>query len=320
MHFEDGHQATIYSSADNFSAICQAVKDGEWDYARKMSRPADAVRTAVEGIEDCEVTVADGLVFYQDEAIHNTLTARMISMLAQGFDIQPLMLFLDNLMENESFRAINELYSFLEKSNLPITSDGYFLAYKRIKDDYTDCHTGSIDNSIGATPEMPRNRVDDNKDNTCSSGLHFCARGYLSSFGGGRTVVVKINPKDVVSIPSDYNDMKGRCCKYTVVQELENESPAEIEGELDTNDNHSGVLQLVEGEVVESYDSVEMAAEATGIDKSYITRVLRGDRETTGGYGWKYEVRMEPEYDDEDEDEDDVWDSSFSDYAGYDPY
>ncbi len=293
VHFTDGYQATVYSSNDNFARICDAVADGDWDKARELSQPAEAVRLAVEGIEGCEVHIADGIVFYKDEGVHNTLTSRMLKMLAQGFDVQPLMLFLDNLMENESFRAINELYSFLEKSSLPITPDGHFLAYKRVKEDYTDVHSGSIDNSIGQVVQMERRNVDDDKDNTCSSGLHFCARGYLSSFRGARTVVVKIHPADVVSIPSDYNDMKGRCCKYTVVQELENENPVEIEGELDTKADQALVLQLLDGEVIDAHDSVEVAAEVTGIDKSYISRVLRGDRESTGGYGWAFEVRVE---------------------------
>ena len=291
VHFSDGTVSTVYSSSDNFPLICAAVKDGEWDRARTLAQPAEAVKTAVDGIDGCEVYIADGIVFYNDDPIHNTLTERMLSMLAKGFDVQPLMLFLDNLMENESFRAINELYGFLEVSSLPITEDGHFLAYKRINADYTDCHSSTIDNSVGEIVEMTRRNVDDDKDNVCSSGLHFCARGYLDMFRGERTVVVKINPKDVVSIPSDYNNMKGRCCKYTVVQELENSSPAELEGDLDTT-NDALVLQLVDGEVVDAHDSVEVAAEVTGISKAYISRVLRGDRESTGGYGWAYEVRV----------------------------
>lgn len=313
VHFADGFTATVYSGTENFPLLCAAVNFGDWDRARDLAEPAEAVRTAIDGIEGCEVRIADGIVFYKDDAVHNTLTDRMLSMLSQGFDVKPLMLFLDNLMENESFRAIKELYGFLEVSNLPITEDGHFLAYKRVRDDYTDCHTGELDNSIGATVEMERRSVDDDKDNTCSSGLHFCARGYLDSFGGARTVVVKINPKDVVSIPSDYSNMKGRCCKYIVVQELENESPVEIEGDLDTSTSIGPmVLQLEDGDVIEAYDTVEEAAELTGIDKAYISRVLRGDRESTGGYGWKYEVRVmtpEPYTDDEyDEIEDEGYD------------
>jgi hypothetical protein len=67
---------------------------------------------------------------------------------------------------------------------------------------------------------MPRNQVDDNKDNTCSAGLHFCSFDYLKSFGGSRIMILKINPADVVSIPSDYNQQKGRTWRYTVIGEV----------------------------------------------------------------------------------------------------
>jgi hypothetical protein len=36
--------------------------------------------------------------------------------------------------------------------------------------------------------------------------------------------LIKINPADVVSIPSDYNNAKGRCCKYVVVGEIQDDS------------------------------------------------------------------------------------------------
>jgi hypothetical protein len=66
---------------------------------------------------------------------------------------------------------------------------------------------------------MNRQDVDDNCNNTCSTGLHFCSLNYLGSFGssGDPVVILKIDPKDVVSIPVDYNNTKGRCCKYEVV-------------------------------------------------------------------------------------------------------
>ena len=127
---------------------------------------------------------------------------------------------MENLMSNPSHRSVQELYGFLEKGELPITPDGHFLAYKKVRGDYTDCHTGKMDNSVGKVLEMERNAVDDDKDRTCSSGLHFCSKSYLANFGGERTVIVKINPRDVVSIPSDYNNAKGRTCRYEVIGEL----------------------------------------------------------------------------------------------------
>jgi hypothetical protein len=144
----------------------------------------------------------------------------MITMLQEGFPIEPMVVFMENLMSNPSRQAVQELYGFLEKNNLPITPDGHFLAYKKVRDDYLDCHSGTMDNSVGRIVEMERNEVDDNRNNTCSAGLHFCGHSYLAHFGGARTVIVKINPRDVVSIPSDYNDAKGRACRYEVVGEV----------------------------------------------------------------------------------------------------
>ena len=39
-------------------------------------------------------------------------------------------------------------------------------------------------------------------------------------FDDSRVMLVKINPKNVVSIPVDYNLAKGRCCEYEVVDEI----------------------------------------------------------------------------------------------------
>jgi hypothetical protein len=84
-----------------------------------------------------------------------------------------------------------------------------------------------MDNSPGKIVEMERNAVDDNMHNTCSTGLHFCSKEYLPHFGNrdsgkkaDRVVILKINPRDVVSIPADYNATKGRACRYEVIGEL----------------------------------------------------------------------------------------------------
>jgi hypothetical protein len=143
-------------------------------------------------------------------------------MYQEGFPVEPMVNFMENLMSNPSKRAVEELYAFLEKGNLPITADGCFLAYKKVRNDYLDIHSGTMDNSVGKTVEMERNEVDDDKDRTCSTGLHFCSLDYLNHFGSqdSRTVVLKINPRDVVSIPADYHSTKGRACRYEVIDEI----------------------------------------------------------------------------------------------------
>lgn len=168
------------------------------------------------------VSVISGVVYYGDEAVRTPLTNRIIQGLAEGFDMSAYMLFLDNSMENPSKRAVDEMYSFMERNNMGITSDGYILGYKKVKEDFTDIYTGKIDNSPGSIVEMRRNMVDDNANQTCSKGLHFCSMSYLPHYGssrGNKIVIVKVNPKDIVSVPIDYDHAKVRCCRYEVVSE-----------------------------------------------------------------------------------------------------
>jgi len=211
----------------NFDKIVEAVKADEWDSIPDL---IDIVKSVVAfGNGRIEVNAEQGTVAYNGEELHSSLTDRILGLMSEGFTIEPLTKFLDNLMENTSKRAVDELYGFLEYGKMPITEDGHFLAYKRVRADYRSVHDGKTDNSIGNIVEMPRNKVDENKDETCSHGLHFCSHGYLSQFSGDRVVVLKINPRDVVAIPSDYNNTKGRACRYEVVGEL---SPAEVEKAL----------------------------------------------------------------------------------------
>lgn len=140
-----------------------------------------------------------------------------------GWSLNSIYRFMENLAKNPSGRVYRDLYEFLDKGNMPITEDGCFYAYKKVRSDYKDIHTGTIDNSIGEKVKMKRNLCDDDPSRTCSSGLHACSQSYLPFFGsvyGYRVVMVKINPKDVVAIPLDYNLSKLRCCKYIVVEDV----------------------------------------------------------------------------------------------------
>ncbi len=207
---------TISKTHITYERVKEAIKAGDWDTVKDIIEPRKMVLNYGRG----HVSIKGETLYWKDKELHSSLATRMIAMLQEGFPIEPMVAFMENLMANPSRQAVNELYGFLEKNNLPITPDGHFLAYKRVREDYLDCHSGTMDNSIGRIVEMERNEVDDNRNNTCSAGLHFCSHSYLAHFSGARTVIVKINPRDVVSIPSDYNDAKGRACRYEVIGEV----------------------------------------------------------------------------------------------------
>lgn len=215
----NGSIYTIDNTHPNYAKALESVKAQDWN---AFLDHVDITRKVKDFVLNSDVQIVDGIIVYKGEPVHNLLTKRVISFMQQDLPFKPLLNFLYNLMENPSYRAVNELYDFLEAGELPITEDGYFLAFKNVRADYKDIHSGSFDNSIGKVCEMPRYKVDEDKDRTCSSGLHFCSIAYLPHFSdsnGGHTMIVKINPKDVVSIPADYNNTKGRCSRYEVIGE-----------------------------------------------------------------------------------------------------
>lgn len=221
---------SVSNTHPNYAAILLALKEERWDEVKSLINIAHQLKSYVgTGVQ---VDADAGVVAYNGEELHGTIVNRILTMLEQGFKIDPLVKFLENLMQNPSKRAVDELYGFLEYGKMPITEDGCFLAYKRVRSDYKSVHDGKTDNSIGTVVEMPRNKVDDRSEHTCSYGLHFCSHEYLKSFSGDKVVVLKINPADVVSIPTDYNNTKGRACRYEVVGEL---SAEEVDRALSNN-------------------------------------------------------------------------------------
>lgn len=215
----DSDVHTVGPTHVQYERVRQAIKEGDWDTLKECITPSALFRDF-----DCSDTIKieNDTLTYKGKSMHSSLATRVIDMVREGFDAAPMVMFMENLMNNPSHRAVMELYGFLETNSLPITSDGHFLAYKRVRSDYRDIYTGTIDNSVGQVVEMERWEVDDDKGRTCSHGLHFCSKEYLKYFGrhNDPIMILKINPADVVSIPVDYNNTKGRCCRYEVIAQL----------------------------------------------------------------------------------------------------
>lgn len=217
--FFKGNPYTINKEAHNYGLVLKAIQDKD-DVA--LDNALHIKQGLVKSLQKSSSSVhIDGnKIMYADREVTGLIASRIFEVIRLGLDVKPMVTFLENLMSNPSKRAVDELFGFLDACKLPITEDGHFLAYKRVRADYKDCHSGTMDNSVGKIVEMERNQVNDDKEITCSHGLHACSYSYLQHFGGARIVVVKINPADVVSVPVDYNNAKLRCCKYEVVDEI----------------------------------------------------------------------------------------------------
>lgn len=217
--FFKGNSHTVNKKAQTYAMVLEAIRLQDGDKLSDALNLRNTINNMLSGVSD-KIRIEGKKIFYGEREVTGLISSRILEVIAAELDIKPMVRFLENLMSNPSKRSVDELFGFLDACNLPITEDGHFLAYKRVRNDYKDCHSATMDNSVGKIVEMQRNQVDDNKDQTCSYGLHACSYSYLSHFGGDRIVVVKINPADVVSVPVDYNNAKLRTCRYEVVDEI----------------------------------------------------------------------------------------------------
>jgi hypothetical protein len=264
--------------------LIKAIKEG-----RLQEIPAlVSVAKRIEIFSKGNFKVENGQVLVNGVAVPHALSNKIIRFSNDGLPFQPLVKFAENLQKNPSFRAVNELFTFLEKNDHPITENGNFIAYKRVRSTFKDIHSNTMDNSVGKTVEIPRNQVDEDSSRTCSYGLHVAnwdyAHLHFASSDSASDVMleVEVNPADVVAIPIDYNNSKMRVCKYKVL------------GVVTTPYEPSRMLRVVD----ESYDpSSEYEDLSEDEDCEYCgEEVYDGDRLCT-----------ECKYDEgSDEDEDDV--------------
>lgn len=239
-----GRMRTLNSTHPNFSAVREALKNyGLYGASPELeARIADLVDIPqfIAKVTAGRVKVGDNAVYFDDREVHGVIAKRLLGMLGQGFNISPLARFLDRLMSNPIPTAADELYLWMEQSELPLTDDGCFLAFKKVNNEYLSYHDNKTDNSIGSKlPLLSEDRYDTDRRRTCSSGYHFCSFNYLRSYYGdeGRVVICKIAPEDVVSIPNDYNNAKGRAKTYEIIGEVpENEAQQFFAGKAVVND------------------------------------------------------------------------------------
>ena len=185
-------------------------------------------------------------VTYAARPIHTIDVDRLLAFMREKQDYRPIANYIARKMQNPSSRAITEMYNFLENKGMPLTFKGTFIAYKGVDENGWSItgnketvvlqgevnESGHIKNTIGATIEVERSSVDDDFRNGCSHGLHVGSLAYAKGFGK-KLIYVEVDPKDVVSVPSDCNCQKLRCCKYTVVGECSGLLPNTYTNEFD---------------------------------------------------------------------------------------
>jgi hypothetical protein len=203
--------------------ILRLVGIGDVDAAMRLADTPTGLRMASDG----DFTIADGQVFYNGKTQHPVLARRVLEFYDAGLEFEFLKNFIRNCELNEDPYSVEQLYSFLENQHMPITPDGCFIGYKGVKaNGYSvksghltllsgEAVNGYINNAVGQVVRCPRSEVDSDPSNSCSQGLHVGSREYATGWGE-RVVMVKVNPKDCVSVPHN-EAAKLRTCGYEVV-------------------------------------------------------------------------------------------------------
>jgi hypothetical protein len=231
--FWEGKPYTLRKDHANFNLAKQAILEARYDDLGDLIDITKAVENFVEG----DIEVKDEVVYYKGHRLHGVVVDKLLEMLRAGMkDSEPLTNFITRLQANPSANSVNELYSFMSYKLLATTPEGKVLGYKGVQGDFWST-TGNSDtivvqgktndrhqilNEVGATIEVARRCVDDNKDHHCSFGLHVGSYDYANDWAGqdGRLLVVEFDPSDAVSVPTDCDFQKLRVSKYKVVQDI----------------------------------------------------------------------------------------------------
>lgn len=217
----------------HYVGLVDCVHNADADKFIELLNTGDKIEDWSEGAFEFR----DGFLFFENEQVASDPTRRIVEMIRQGFQPKPMLNYLSNLYDNVSERAVQESYKWSSHKGLPITEDGMLIGYKGVtlysgattKDrlgrdlndgDLVDKYTGnSFRNNVGDKCTMKRRQVCDDHTIGCSSGLHVGTYEYACDWAGpgGVVVLVKFNPKDIVSVPSDCNCQKMRVSEYEVI-------------------------------------------------------------------------------------------------------
>ena len=269
-------------AVETLTAAAQNAVDGDGDgaYRLKHGDPVDAV------------------VF--DTAVKLNLN---------GEDPAAVVKFLQRLERNPSEASRSQLFAWLQAGGFSITSDGLVIGYKAVTAEGKSYHggvepctltyadgtseviTGTIPYPIGATAEMPRELVDDNRDAACSVGFHVGTFAFAVEFGNedGSILVILFDPAHVVSVPRHAADQKVRVHKLFVAAEYDGEKiPDTIVTAFDAD------AAKVYGERPENTRPVA----------EYADDSVDWENEWDDSEDWDDEYDDEDDSDDEDEDDD----------------
>lgn len=202
---------------------------------------SQAVSNYFEPLSD-HIAVKDGILYMDGDPVHNSLANQVIEFLEAGEDDwQPLVEFFERVYSNPTEHSRTQLYDWLSGRKYTITDDGMIIGYKGMRrgedddgvfyrpttnghiiingHDFPSSSVAEAKQRIGDIVTMPRSEVRHNPSDPCSVGLHIGDFDFAKTYGTAM-IKVLIDPRDVVSVPTEANSAKMRVCAYTLLEEI----------------------------------------------------------------------------------------------------
>lgn len=234
----DGANITVVFDGEMFVAddahpLWDEIVEGARNDDVEVVNLFDATRKAASLFENLSerVQVANSRIYIDGDEIDDVYADQIVRFMNDGVeDFQPLVKFLEKVYTNIEAHTRENLSRWLNATGgFTIDDDGDIVGYKGLTRDGGSIHQGpavvngkavdgSVPNAPGSVIEMARSKVEHNPAVGCASGLHVGTWDYASSFGHGVVAKVKVNPRDVVSVPTDCNGQKMRVSRYKVVE------------------------------------------------------------------------------------------------------
>lgn len=231
---------TVTDDHPNFNKVAAAVQSRgavlSDDEIIDLIDLTGAVATKFDKLSE-RVAVANGRVYFDGDEVHGAITEHIVRFLDEGVDNwRPLVRFLDKLGQNPEQHSREQLYEWLARRRFTITFGGDIVAYKGVAKNAAGEFVsvnhgpaivdgvsvdGAVPNRVGSTVELARAKVHHDPGVGCSVGLHVGTYEYAKHWAQGGMLEVHVNPRDVVSVPSDCDAAKVRTCRYVVARTID---------------------------------------------------------------------------------------------------
>ncbi len=192
------------------------------------------------------VSVANSRVYVDGDEVEGGIADQIARFYWEGVaDWEPLVHFLEKVWSNPTEHSRENLSRWINATNgLTIDVNGDIVGYKGLTKTggsitqgpavvNGQAVEGSVPNAPGSVVEMARSKVTHDPAVGCSVGLHVgtweYAKIFASERGSGIVAKVVVNPRDVVSVPTECGDKKMRVCRYKVVEYVDSASGAIVE-------------------------------------------------------------------------------------------